>query len=53
MRIRKYLFHVMKLHFYTHLAPVFGCLLTKNTSDFPEQLYPIGIANGGELFPKK
>jgi len=55
MRIGKYvyLFHVMKLPFYTHRALVFGSMLTVNTNDFPKQLYPIGIANWGELFSKE
>jgi len=52
MRIGKYFSHVTKLHFYTHRAPLFGSMLTINTNDFPKQIYPIGIANGGELFCK-
>lgn len=53
MRVGKYLSHVTKLHFYPRRTLVFGSMLAINTNGFPKQLYPIGIANGGELFSKE
>jgi hypothetical protein len=50
--VGKYLSHVTKLNVYTQLI-VFGSILTTNTNNFLKQLYPIGIANGGNYFLKK
>jgi hypothetical protein len=41
--------NIKKLHFDTQRAPVFRVILSTNTDKFPKQLYPIGIASGGEI----
>jgi len=53
MRIGKYLSLFTKLHFYTHRDLVFSSMVTINTNDFPKQIYPVGITNGGELFSEE